>query len=146
MYFFRLFTSEQIVNEEFFESCKQGEHFKKMIFNLCFFHGLIHERQNYGSIGWNQVYEFNETDLRISIAQLHNFLNEYSNVQFDALRYITVECNYGARVTDNWDHRCLITWFHKFYNKQIMKKKIFKFDKSGTYLIKQHKITDLFTI
>ena len=61
------------------------------------------------------------------------FLNEYAELPLEALIYLTGECNYGGRVTDDKDRRLLISLLKIFYNRDIVDDDNFKFSPSGFY-------------
>lgn len=109
------------------------------MFGLCFYHSFLTERKLYGPLGWNKQYQFNESDLRISAQQLQIFLDEYPNeVPLDALNYLTVECNYGGRVTEAMDRRLNTMILLKFYCPEIHEDDDYKFSESGLYYAPKH--------
>ncbi|XP_063895398.1 dynein axonemal heavy chain 1 [Helicoverpa armigera] len=106
--------------------------FKWLLFSLCLFHGVVLERRKFGPLGFNIPYEFTDGDLRICISQLHMFLNEYSEVPLRMLTYTAGHINYGGRVTDDWDRRCLLTLLADYYTLSVLTDR-YTFDESGAY-------------
>jgi dynein heavy chain len=60
------------------------------------------------------------------------FLDEQEDIPWDALLYVTGHINYGGRVTDDWDRRCLLSMLKRYYSLDILDD-TYKFSQSGIY-------------
>ena len=63
---------------------------------------------------------------------IHSSLPTLQQVPFAAVSYLTGQCNYGGRVTDDWDRRTLVCILEKFYCPEILNVN-YTFSTSGTY-------------
>ena len=59
------------------------------------------------NIGFNVFYQFNESDLDTSLNSVKILLDTFSYIPWDALSYVVGQINYGGRITDELDRRCL---------------------------------------
>lgn len=106
------------LSEESLQECP-GEEFRSLVFVLAFFHAVIQDRRKYGKIGWNNRYEFNESDFRISFLLLSMYLNKAidnqdENLPWGSIRYLIGEAMYGGRVTDDFDRRVLNCYLDEY--------------------------------
>lgn len=125
---------EQITDEMLENECKRhSKIWRKLLFNLTFFHAIMQERRKFGPLGWNKRYEFNDTDLETSITMLKNFLNDMDMIPWDAMRYVTGEINYGGRVTDDWDRITLLCILRYYYNEQMENDETYSFTSLKEY-------------
>ena len=109
------------------------QQFYRLLFGLTFFHAVIQERRKFGSLGFNIRYEFNESDIEISVDTLRMFINSKNeDIPWEAMLYMTGHINYGGRVTDDWDRHCLLSILKRYYCTETLQEK-YRFSPSGTY-------------
>ena len=128
----RSYINEPVKNPEFFVGCPGNEQmFCRLLYGLAFFHAIVQERRTFGALGWNIPYGFNESDFSISVQQLQMFINEYPENPYEAMAYLTGECNYGGRVTDDWDRRLIVTVLGDFMNPKLVQNLNYVFSDRG---------------
>ncbi|EAA13034.3 AGAP011441-PA [Anopheles gambiae str. PEST] len=117
----RSYHSEPMNDDAFYTGCPGKDRaFSKLLFGVCFFHAVVQERRKFGPLGWNISYGFNESDFQISVLQLQLFINQYEEIPYEAITYLTGECNYGGRVTDAWDRRAIVTILEDYVNDRVV--------------------------
>jgi len=73
--------------------------------------------------------------MRISVRQLQIFINQYDEIPYEAVTYLTGQCNYGGRVTDDTDRRLLMAILRSFYATDVVVKNRHNLSPSGTFHI-----------
>jgi len=121
-----------MIDPDWLEDSPRPAAFKKLVFALCFFHATVSERKKFGPLGWNITYGFSTPDLSISLDQMKLFLDEYDEIPWMMLNYCTGQCNYGGRVTDDKDRRCITHILAGFYTKDVLNDD-YRFSSSGTF-------------
>ena len=62
------------------------------------------------------------------------FLDEdENNIDYEALKYLAGECNYGGRVTDDKDRTLIMTLMNDFYNEKMVLDENYQFNNDKSY-------------
>jgi dynein heavy chain len=117
--------------EDTWNAGRRPRAWQKVMLGMTFLCSLLADRRKFGPLGWNILYEFTETDLETSLQCLQRFI-EMDDIPWEALAYVTGEINFGGRVTDDWDRRCLMSILRSVINPKILDDE-FKFSASGVY-------------
>jgi len=118
------------------DSCpSKPQEWRKLLFSLSFFHAVIQERRKFGPLGWNIKYEFNTSDLECSMMTLRMFLSEQESVPWPALEYVIGQINYGGRVMDDIDRRCLMSILRQYMAPHVLDDSYKITPQSGRYFI-----------
>lgn len=84
--------------------------FKSMLYGLVFFHACLLERRKFGSIGWNNVYNFTNGDLLICKDVLYNYLESNPKIPWEDIRFLFTDIFYGGHIGDDLDRRYIKTF------------------------------------
>ncbi|XP_069857585.1 dynein axonemal heavy chain 2 isoform X2 [Dipodomys merriami] len=125
----------QLMTEPQFTRCIRPAKYKKLLFALCFFHSVLLERKKFLQLGWNIVYDFNDSDFEVSESLLRLYLDDYEDTPWDALKYLIAGVNYGGHVTDDWDRRLLTTYINDYFCDQALSTTSYRLSVLETYFI-----------
>eukprot|EP00826_Nyctotherus_ovalis_P001946 TRINITY_DN10368_c0_g2_i3.p1 TRINITY_DN10368_c0_g2~~TRINITY_DN10368_c0_g2_i3.p1 ORF type:complete len:549 (+),score=111.08 TRINITY_DN10368_c0_g2_i3:59-1705(+) len=94
---------------------------RKLLYKLVLFHATIKERCKFGTLGWNQPYDFLYSDFVDSLELLKNYGKSYPVISWDAVNYYIVETNYGGRMIDPFDLRRLKAIFSDMISEEALR-------------------------
>jgi len=112
--------SYALFSQETLDASTKPEAHKPMLFALCFFHALVLGRRKFGFQGFSRQYPFNNGDLTVCAAVLHNYLEGNPTVPFEDIRYNFGEIMYGGHITDPFDRRITNTYLEVLLEPKLL--------------------------
>lgn len=105
---------------------------QRLVWTLAFFHGTVMERRRFRPLGWNIAYDWGTADFAAGVATMRTALARCTH-DVDApasvvaaaapfqlptaeLCYMLGVIDYGGRVTDEWDTRCLQVLTRRYFD------------------------------
>ncbi|KAK7201652.1 dynein heavy chain [Novymonas esmeraldas] len=95
---------------------------QQLVWTLAFYHGTVMERRRYRPLGWNISYDWGMADFEAGLATIRTALSRRSaddagaGLPTEELCYMLGTIDYGGRVTDEWDTRCLHVLTRRFFD------------------------------
>jgi len=121
---------------DYMKQLNKDYEYAKFLMSLMHFHSILLIRKNYGPLGWNIKYSFNDSDFLISKNILKfNLEKSLNSIPYKAIIYLTADCIYGGRVTDDWDRRTLFSILNDFYNENVLRDETYKINNLDDYVI-----------
>lgn len=111
---------------------------QRFILALAFFASLIQERKKFGPLGWNIIYEWSDSDYRVSTLQLKSLLRD-NGVQWKALTHLVGHIAFGGRVTDDWDRRTLLSHLKVILTPDLINQQEFAFDQQRLFTVPEQR-------
>ncbi|KAG5338491.1 DYH8 protein, partial [Acromyrmex heyeri] len=116
-----LLATYNSMNQEILDQCDATQYIP-LIYTVSFLHTIVQERRKFGPLGWNIPYEFNSADWLASCMFMNNHLNDYDpkrGINWQSVRYMIGEVQYGGRITDDYDKRLLNTFAKLWFTEAL---------------------------
>merc|ERR1712070_1051481 len=113
--------------------CEKRMPYQRLLFALSFFHSVLLERRKFLTLGWNILYEFNDSDYDTAELILSFYLDAYDETPWDSMKYLIAEATYGGRVTDDWDRRLLNVYMSDYFCPDVVQQLNFRLSPLSEY-------------